>query len=139
MPARSHVSLWVLAALCACDAAPDDSRQADPSPTRVVRVLETRCACHGVSPRALVTLRAEPANEDLLRWAVDEAGRFDPADEVTLLGALAEDWTAALSSPLLSAPLAFAAGGRGDAHPEVFTTLTDPDYVASLVAALRAC
>ncbi len=130
MPARSHVSLWVLAALCACDAAPDDSRQADPSPTRVVRVLETRCACHGVSPRALVTLRAEPANEDLLRWAVDEAGRFDPADEVTLLGALAEDWTAALSSPLLSAPLAFAAGGRGDAHPEVFTTLTDPDYVA---------
>ena len=94
----------------------------------VATVLEVRCGCHGVSVEALAAIEAEPANEDLLRWAVDEAGRIDVGARTALLEALADDWVRSRPGALLAAPLAFAGGGADDAHPEVFSDPADADF-----------
>ncbi len=109
----------------------------------VVPVLDRRCAgCHAVKGDAYEALAAEPMNRTLFRWPADDSGRIATAAQRLEAFRRCTEGAAgggktfapldrggpALASQLLRAPLAESLGGY--VHPEVFASVTDPDFVA---------
>ncbi|MCB0384272.1 MAG: hypothetical protein KDD43_02685 [Bdellovibrionales bacterium] len=112
---------------------------------KVGSVFERKCvSCHGVSERTYLSQRDHFAASGLWRFPTDEAGkiRSERIQDLVYRAAtypygvegrskgqspLGQE-SEPLTSPLLRLPLVDQLSG-GEPHPEVFTSLTDDDYI----------
>ena len=102
----------------------------------VVPVLDHRCGnCHGLEQEAYERIAASSSDEFLLRWPVDPSGRITSHLVYSLLTAniTTARWPIDLAapaeaSPFIRAPLSAPLSNSPHAHPEVFSSVADPDY-----------
>lgn len=131
-------TVMALATVAACGSGDDGSRRnsaSDGFERIVVDVLERRCGtCHALTHDDYVAFQRDEHNRSLLRWEVDDGGRIVTAAQLETAREKLSVWidleSPALASDLVTAPLSPTYAGPGFAHPEVFTTPDDPDFIA---------